>query len=195
VRAPSLHKSAAFEQTLRKYKESANGNTCTIAFHLRSENPMNRNHPSFAHLCLPTFDWSNAFMQRKGTPLLTLHQETIYSITALHCDNPSSGAWGVIIKGRKRFYFVPPSKQKIIYEHMGVSGQVDYFTPIFTTEERIQIGREYGVLSVTVEKGDTISFPSHWPHEVHNLEPDTLSLTNSFLNPFYFEFLPDLKSV
>jgi hypothetical protein len=68
-------KSAAFEQTLKQYKQSEDGNACAIAFHLRNENPMLRNHPSFAHLCLPRFDWSNAFMQRKGTPLLTLQQD------------------------------------------------------------------------------------------------------------------------
>jgi hypothetical protein len=100
-----------------------------------------------------------------------------------------------MIKGRKRFYFIPPLKEKVIYEKMGVIDLVDFHTPIFITEERILTGRLNGVLSVTVEKGDTISFPSHWPHEVHNLEPDSLSLTNSFLNPFYFQFMTELKTI
>jgi hypothetical protein len=38
---------------------------------------------------------------------------------------------------------------------------------------------------VDIVAGDLLYFPSHWYHEVHNLTPDSLGITNAVLNSFF----------
>jgi oxalate decarboxylase/phosphoglucose isomerase-like protein (cupin superfamily) len=50
---------------------------------------------------------------------------------------------------------------------------------VFSSEAAILEGRRLGLVVLDIEAGDLIYFPSAWYHEVHNLSPGSVAITNA----------------
>jgi len=94
----------------------------------------------------------------------------VYGITALHTDaDPPNLAWMVLLQGRKVFWFLPPGSKKISKDD----------PPVFISEEAVGKHLHLGLRMVELHPGDLLVFPGAWLHEVHNLEPNIVAITNA----------------
>jgi len=78
----------------------------------------------------------------------------------------------IMLEGKKRFYLIPPEAEEKLQHWLDIG-------PVFTSWERVAEGRALGMLVVDLEPGDLLYFPSFWLHEVHNITPDSKSITNA----------------
>jgi hypothetical protein len=99
----------------------------------------------------------------------------IYNVTGLHADIPACCAWMQLYEGRKRWYFLPPDSQ--------VPPEWINAPHVFLSEANIAQGRRLGLVVLEIEAGDLLYFPGGWYHEVHNISPGTVGITNAVAWP------------
>jgi oxalate decarboxylase/phosphoglucose isomerase-like protein (cupin superfamily) len=101
--------------------------------------------------------------------------EGVYNITALHSDSePLNCAWMAVLEGKKRFYLLPDSARIAERENSN---------PCFVSSLAVQVMNLKGLRVANLGPGDLLYFPGQYYHEVHNLTPSSLALTNSAIWP------------
>jgi oxalate decarboxylase/phosphoglucose isomerase-like protein (cupin superfamily) len=78
----------------------------------------------------------------------------------------------VVLEGAKRFWFAPPEAP---FEEGA--------KPVFHSLTNMKKAIPYGIRVADVGVGDLLVFPGHWFHEVHNITPKTLAITNAVAWP------------
>ena len=79
----------------------------------------------------------------------------------------------VVLKGRKAFWFLPP----------GAASEAVAEKPRFTSVDAVARHIPLGLRRVELLPGDLLCFPGNWLHEVHNMEPDSMAVTNAVSFP------------
>jgi oxalate decarboxylase/phosphoglucose isomerase-like protein (cupin superfamily) len=51
--------------------------------------------------------------------------------------------------------------------------------PVFVSQEAVEAGKRKGMIVFDLAPGDLLYFPGHWFHEVHNLTPSSVAVTNA----------------
>ena len=130
------------------------------------------------------------FLQEQGLPLGKggSFLKNVYNVTDLHCDDePACCAWMLVLKGTKRFYLIPSSHRDEVEKNWIDRG------PVFISQDKVDQARKMfeGFQEIVLNEGDLLVFPGFWYHEVHNLTPDTIAVTNGLAWPSSEE--PSLK--
>ena len=95
----------------------------------------------------------------------------VFNVTGLHQDIPACCAWMQLFEGKKRWYFLPPASQ--------VPPEWFNAPHVFLSEANIAQGRRLGLVVLEIEAGDLLYFPGGWYHEVHNISPGSVAITNA----------------
>lgn len=96
-------------------------------------------------------------------------------MTGLHADFPTALGWMQLIEGRKRWYLLPPGSE--------VPSDWINAPHVFLSQENIAKGWKLGLVVLDIEAADLLCFPTDWYHEVHNLSPGSVAITNAVPMP------------
>lgn len=98
--------------------------------------------------------------------------------TDFHLDFGGTSVWYHILRGRKVFWLIPPTKDNLrLYERWTLSGNQ---SEIFLGDKVSECCR------VTLEAGNTFFIPTGWIHAVYTCE-DSLVFGGNFLHSFGIE--------
>eukprot|EP01059_Diplonema_ambulator_P007684 TRINITY_DN1717_c0_g1_i1.p1 TRINITY_DN1717_c0_g1~~TRINITY_DN1717_c0_g1_i1.p1 ORF type:complete len:464 (+),score=158.80 TRINITY_DN1717_c0_g1_i1:63-1394(+) len=105
-----------------------------------------------------------------------------------HTDPHQTHAWNVVTEGRKRIAFYPPRTippgvdRKLIHtEYYAASDTMDWYLNYYPNLTRAELP-----LETIVEAGDMIFIPSGWWHQVLNVAPFTIAITQNVCSPGNF---------
>lgn len=102
-----------------------------------------------------------------------------------HKDPNGTSAWNLTIRGRKRWFFFPPTVTPPGVVVSEVTGET--VTPISLAEWGMNFYEEActttGFLEAETGRGDVMFVPRGWWHMVLNVDPLTIAVSHHFLSP------------
>lgn len=140
-------------------------------WHLRKQ------RPNYEFYKVPEFfcsDFLNEFLDDTGQQdykFVYIGKKDTY--TPFHSDVFSSYSWSVNLRGRKRWYFLPPGEELKLRDSLG------NFPFLVTPEMMEEKGAKF--FTIIQESQEAIFVPSNWFHQVHN-ELDTVSINHNWFN-------------
>lgn len=151
-----------------------------------------RDFPTYGAYTTPkyfTSDWLNEFWDTRTD--ITDDFRFVYmgpkgSWTPLHTDVFKSFSWSANICGKKLWYLFPPrkgqaTKGKRNFLPYDIDTLYEQCVQDAAMAPNLEPVRNPLYLTVVQNPGEIIFIPSHWYHQVHNLD-DTISINHNFFN-------------